>query len=663
SLVAYLLGITDIDPLKYGLLFERFLNPERISMPDIDVDFSDDGRPLVIDYVVNKYGRSKVAQIITFNFILAKMAIRDIGRVMGVELSEVDRIAKMVPEKPGIHLKKVLDEVPELKEMVAHGTEQQKRLLRIAETVDGLVRHCGVHACGIVISAMDLMDIVPLYRDKNNEIVTQYEKNAIETIGLLKMDFLGLKTLTILKRALENIKESQNVEVNLDTASLEDPKTYELLQKALTLGVFQLESAGMRNLIARLQPSVFEDIIALLAMYRPGPLGSGMVDDFVERKHGRKKLEYPHPELEPVLKDTYGVFLYQEQCMQTANILANFSMAQADGLRKAMGKKIREVMEKMGGLFVKGAVARGIDGQKAQEIFDLMASFAEYGFNKSHSAAYALITFRTAYLKAHYPVEFMAAVLSSELNDTDKIAEYIDECRTMGIEILPPDVNVSNGLFKVENGKIHYGLSALKGVGGGAVESIEKVRAEGGPYKSLSDFTRRVDSKHVNARVVDALIKAGAFNPFGLKKRQLVEMTSEALKAGQSAQKERESGQTTFFDLFGDAAEGLGTHDIKPPDVPEFTEKELLTYEKEVYGFYLTGDPFKSVAPLGRIFSSIALPRLAEAGDGQTFRIAGILTGMKRHITKKGDGMAFLNVEADNTAIDVTLFPKAYEQY
>ncbi|MEW6710564.1 MAG: DNA polymerase III subunit alpha, partial [Candidatus Riflebacteria bacterium] len=410
SLVAYLLGITDIDPLKYGLLFERFLNPERISMPDIDVDFSDDGRQQVIDYVVDKYGRSKVAQIITFNFILAKMAIRDIGRVMGVELSEVDRIAKMVPEKPGIHLKKVLDEVPELKEMVAHGTEQQKRLLRIAETVDGLVRHCGVHACGIVISAMDLMDIVPLYRDKNNEIVTQYEKNAIETIGLLKMDFLGLKTLTILKRALENIKESQNVDVDLDTASLEDPKTYELLQKALTLGVFQLESAGMRNLIARLQPSVFEDIIALLAMYRPGPLGSGMVDDFVERKHGRKKLEYPHPELEPVLKDTYGVFLYQEQCMQTANILANFSMAQADGLRKAMGKKIREVMEKMGGLFVKGAVARGIDGQKAQEIFDLMASFAEYGFNKSHSAAYALITFRTAYLKAHYPVEFMAAV-------------------------------------------------------------------------------------------------------------------------------------------------------------------------------------------------------------------------------------------------------------
>jgi DNA polymerase-3 subunit alpha len=663
SLVAYLLGITDIDPLRYGLLFERFLNPERISMPDIDVDFSDDGRQQVIDYVVEKYGRSKVAQIITFNFILAKMAIRDIGRVMGVELPEVDRIAKLIPEKPGIHLKSVLNDVPELKDMVANGTDQQKRLLRIAETVDGLVRHSGVHACGIVISAMDLMDIVPLYKDKNGEIVTQYEKNAIESIGLLKMDFLGLKTLTILKRALENVKASRGIEVNLDEASLEDTKTYELLQKALTLGVFQLESAGMRNLISRLQPSVFEDIVALLAMYRPGPLGSGMVDDFVERKHGRKAMAYPHPDLEPVLKDTYGVFLYQEQVMQTANILANFSMAQADALRKAMGKKIREVMEKMGNLFVKGAIERGIDGQLAQDIFDLMAGFAEYGFNKSHSAAYALVTFRTAYLKAHYPVEFMAAVLSSELNDTDKIAEYIDECRTMGIEIRPPDINVSNSLFTVDGGAIHYGLSALKGVGAGAIESIEKVRIEGGPFKSLCDFTRRVDSKQVNARVVDALIKAGAFDSFGLKKRQLSEMAAEALKVGQSAQKERESGQATFFDLLGDDAEVMGIQDLDPPNVPEFTEKELLAAEKEVYGFYLTGDPFKSVAPLGRLFSTTTLNRLADAGDSQVFRVAGILTGMKRHITKKGDGMAFLTIEADNASADVTLFPRAYEQY
>ena len=661
SIVAYLLGITDIDPLKYGLLFERFLNPERISMPDIDVDFSDDGRQKVIDYVKAKYGRDRVSQIITFNFILAKMAIRDIGRVMGMDLPEVDRIAKMVPEKPGTHLKKVLKETPDLMEVLEHGSEYQKKLLRIAETVDGLVRHTGVHACGIVISSMDLMDIVPLYMDKNDDIMTQYEKNAIESIGLLKMDFLGLKTLTILKNALENIKVSRGIEVDLEKVPIDDEKVYHLLQQALTLGVFQLESAGMRNLIARLKPSVFEDIIALLAMYRPGPLSSGMVDDFVERKHGRKELAYPHPDLEPVLKDTYGVFLYQEQVMQTANVLANFSMAQADALRKAMGKKIAETMEKMGKLFVAGSVERGIAKEKAQEIFDLMAGFAEYGFNKSHSAAYAVITYRTAYLKAHYPVEFMAAVLSSEINNTDKIAEYVDECRTMGMEILPPDVNISETLFKVDRGNIRFGMSAIKGVGAGAVDSIVEHRLKDGPYKSLGDFTRRVDTRQVNSRVIDALIKAGAFDSFGLKKSQLLEMAGEALKSGQSAQKDKNAGQATFFDILGDDAGGIGEIELAPPNIPELAEKELLLAEKEVFGFYLTGDPFNAVAPLGRVFSTHSLTSILEAGDGSTCRIAGILTACKRHITKKGDYMAFLTVEADNASVDVTIFPKTYE--
>lgn len=663
SIVAYLLGITGIDPIKYGLLFERFLNPDRISMPDIDIDFSDDGRQRVIDYVIDKYGRNKVSGIITFNFILAKMAIRDIGRVLGMELPEVDRIAKMVPEKPGTHLKKVLHEVPDLKEVVEHGTDQQKKLLRIAETVDGLVRHTGVHACGIVISRDDLMDVVPICRDKDKNLMTQYEKNAIESIGLLKMDFLGLKTLSILQRALENIKKVHGLDVDLESIPIDDAKSYHLLQQALTLGIFQLESAGMRNLIARLKPSVFEDIIALLAMYRPGPLGSGMVDDFVERKHGRKSLAYPHPDLEPVLKDTYGVFLYQEQVMQTANILANFTMAQADGLRKAMGKKIQETMEKMGKLFVKGAVERNVPQEKAQEIFDLMAGFAEYGFNKSHSAAYAVITFRTAYLKAHYPVEFMAAVLSSEINNTDKIAEYVDECRTLGMEILPPDINISEGLFIVDKGNIRFGLSAIKGVGQGAVESMVETRQKSGEFKSLADFTRRVDTRQVNSRVIDALIKAGAFDSFGLKKSQLLAMAADALKAGQSAQKDKLSGQTTFFDLFGDAAEGLGDKEIEPPDIPELLEKELLLSEKEVFGFYLTGDPFAAVAPLGRVFSTHTMSSILEAADNTTCRIAGILTGYKRHITKKGDYMAFLTVEADNVSADVTLFPKAYEEY
>ncbi|PKL47115.1 MAG: DNA polymerase III subunit alpha [Candidatus Riflebacteria bacterium HGW-Riflebacteria-2] len=663
SIVAYLLRITDIDPIRYGLLFERFLNPERISMPDIDVDFSDDGRPRVIDYVVEKYGRNRVSSIITFNFILAKMAIRDIGRVMGMELSEVDRIAKMVPEKPGTHLKKAIYETPELKELIENGSQQQKKLLRIAETVDGLVRHTGVHACGIVISHQDLMDIVPLYYDKNDELMTQYEKNAIESIGLLKMDFLGLKTLSILQRALENIKKSQGIDVDIEHLTFDDVKTYELLQQALTLGVFQLESAGMRNLIARLKPSVFEDIIALLAMYRPGPLSSGMVDDFVERKHGRKSLDYPHPDLEPVLRDTYGVFLYQEQVMQTANVLANFTMAQADALRKAMGKKIAEVMEKMGKLFVKGAVERGVPEEKAQEIFDLMAGFAEYGFNKSHSAAYAVVTYRTAYLKAHYPVEFMAAVLSSEINDTDKIAEYVDECRTMGIDILPPDINYSESLFKVDNGSIRFGMSGVKGVGAGAVESIVKQREKDGPYKSLGDLTRRVNTSQANSRVIDALIKAGALDSFGLKKSQLIAMAGEALKSGQSVQKSRNAGQITFFDVFGEEAEGMGDIELTPPDIPELTEKELLTAEKEVFGFYLTGDPFNAVAPLGRVFSTHTLSSILDAGEGKICRIAGILTASKRHITKKGDYMAFLTIEADNTSLDVTLFPRSYQDY
>lgn len=663
SIVAYLLGITGIDPIKYGLLFERFLNPDRISMPDIDIDFSDDGRPKVIEYVIEKYGRNRVSGIITFNFILAKMAIRDIGRVLGMELSEVDRIAKMIPEKPGTHLKKVLHEVPDLKEVFEHGTDQQKKLLRIAGTVDGLVRHTGVHACGIVISRHDLMDVVPICRDKDKNLMTQYEKNAIESIGLLKMDFLGLKTLSIIQRALANIKKVHGVDIDLETIPIEDPKSYQLLQQALTLGIFQLESAGMRNLIARLKPSVFEDIIALLAMYRPGPLGSGMVDDFVERKHGRKSLAYPHPDLEPVLKDTYGVFLYQEQVMQTANILANFTMAQADGLRKAMGKKIQETMDKLGKLFVKGAVERGVPQEKAQEIFDLMAGFAEYGFNKSHSAAYAVITFRTAYLKAHYPVEFMAAVLSSEINNTDKIAEYVDECRTLGMEILPPDVNISEGLFIVDKGNIRFGLSAIKGVGQGAVESICAARQKNGPFKSLADFTRQVDTRQVNSRVIDALIKAGAFDSFGFKKSQLLAMAVDALKVGQTAQKDRLSGQNTFFDLFGDDAEGLGDKEIEPPDIPELLEKELLLSEKEVFGFYLTGDPFNAVAPLGRVFSTHTMTNVLEASDGAACRIAGILTGYKRHITKKGDYMAFLTIEADNASVDVTLFPKAYEQY
>lgn len=677
AIVAYLLGITDIDPLKYDLLFERFLNPERISMPDIDVDFSDEDRGTVLDYVKEKYGKGRVSQIITFNFMLAKMAIRDIGRVLGISLSEVDRIAKMVPDKPGTHIKKAISEVPELKEIFENGTPEQKKLLRIAGTVDGLARHTGVHACGVVVSKVDLQEIVPLYVDKDKNIVTQYEKKAVEDIGLLKMDFLGLKTLSILKNALNNIKESRGITIELERIPIDDQKVYALLSKGLSLGVFQLESSGMRSLLTRLRPTVFEDIVALLAMYRPGPLKSGMVEDFVKRKHGEVDTAYPHESLEPILKDTYGVYLYQEQVMKTSNVLAGFSMAQADGLRKAMGKKQIDKMEKLGKLFVKGAIEKGVDGELATKIYNLMAGFGEYGFNKSHSAAYAVITYRTAYLKTHYPVEFMAAVLYSEINNTNKIAEYIQECGALGIKILPPDINKSFSPFKVENDCIRFGLSGLKGIGEGAVEILVCERDKNGPYKSLSDLTRRVDTRVVNSRVIDALIKSGAFDEFGLKKSQLLAMTEEALKSGQVLQKNRNSGQTTFFDLQGDIGESMGNTDVLPPDIPELPDKELLLNEKEVFGFYLTGNPYASFSSIGKAFNTCSISDIFEFSErmknkelkeselsyfcDNPMRISGILTTFKRHTTKKGDTMAFITLEADNATIDVSVFPKTYE--
>lgn len=661
SIVAYLLWITDLDPIRYALLFERFLNPDRISMPDIDIDFSDEGRQSVIDFVVQKYGRDKVSQIITFNQMLAKQAIRGVGRVFEMPLPEVDKIAKLIPEKPGTHLKKVLDEVPELKAIVENGTEDQKRLLKIAKTVDGVVSHTGIHAAGVVISRDPLDDIVPMFRDKSNEIVTQYEKNAIEKIGLLKMDFLGLKTLSVIQRALNFIKQTHGIDVDLNKRTFDDQPTYDLLCRGLTKGVFQLESDGMRSLIMRLKPSVFEDIVALLAMYRPGPLGSGMVDDFVECKHGRKKIEYPHPCLEPILKDTYGVFLYQEQCMMTANVMGGFTMGQADQLRKAMAKKIADEMERLGKLFVEGAVKKEIDRGLAQHVFDLMASFGEYGFNKSHSAAYAVVTYNTAYLKAHYPKEFMAAVLSSEINDTDKIAEYIEECEEMEIGILPPDVNKSNVLYGVEPEGIRYGLAAIKGVGTSAVEGIVAARA-GNPIKSLSDLTRRVDTKLLNSRVLESLVKAGALDAFGLHRSQLLAMVGDSLKSGQKVQKDKSAGQATFFDLLGTEAAEVLEAEPMPPNIPEMGERDRLAAEKEALGFYLSGDPFSEVAPIGRLFANRRLDQFETAGDGAVHRISAMLMNVKRITTQKGDIMAFLSMEAENAALDVTVFPKLYTE-
>ncbi len=657
SIVSYLLRITDIDPLPYDLLFERFLNPDRISMPDIDIDFSDEHRHKVIEYVVNKYGAERVSQIITFNSIQAKSAIRDVGRVLERDIAEVNNIAKLIPEKPGTHLKKVVDTVPELKAMSESPDDKLRLWWRVASTVDGLMRHTGIHAAGVVISRDPIGDVVPLYRDKSGAIITQYEKNAIEKIGLLKMDFLGLKTLSIIDRALAMIKETTGQAPDLDNLPLDDKKTYELLAEGITLGVFQLESEGMRSLLVRLQPTVFEDIIALLAMYRPGPLNSGMVDDFVERKHGRTRVVYPHADLEPVLKDTYGVFLYQEQCMRTANVLANFTMAQADQLRKAMAKKIADEMDRLSILFVDGAVKRGIPGEQAKGIFDLMAGFAEYGFNKSHSAAYALVTYRTAWLKAHYPIEFMAAVLTSEINDTDKLAEFMGECRDRQIPVLPPDINHSRGAFWVENGQVRYGLSGIKGVGSSAIESIVATRTTDGPFRTLTDFTRRVDLRLVNSRVLEALAKAGAMDSLKLHRSQLLAMIPEALRQGQQAQKEKETGQATFLDLLGaDERDDFGDNELAIPPIPEMAPRDRLAAEKEALGLYLSGNPFNEVARLARLFSTQTLKELGKRAAGTRQRIAGLLINQKRHVTKRGDTMVFANIEADGFTIDFSVF-------
>ncbi|HNW35457.1 MAG TPA: DNA polymerase III subunit alpha, partial [Candidatus Ozemobacteraceae bacterium] len=451
------------------------------------------------------------------------------------------------------------------------------------------------------------------------------------------------------------------IDVDLSVRTFDDKGTYDLLCRGLTKGVFQLESDGMRSLIIRLKPNVFEDIVALLAMYRPGPLGSGMVDDFVECKHGRKKIVYPHPDLEPILKDTYGVFLYQEQCMHTANVMGGFTMGQADQLRKAMAKKNLDAMDQMGKMFVEGAVKKSIARESAQSVFNMMASFGEYGFNKSHSAAYAVVTYNTAFLKAHYPKEFMAAVLSSEINDTDKIAEYIDECEEMEIKILQPDVNKSHVLYTVESDGIRYGLAAIKGCGTAAIEGIVAARNSGGPFKSMSDLTRRVDTKLLNSRVLESLVKAGALDSFGWRRSQLLAMVGDSLKSGQKVQKDKSAGQTTFFDLLGSDAEDVLEAEPPPPDIPEMGERERLTAEKEALGFYLTGDPFSEVAPIGRLFSTRGLGQFEAAGEG-VYRIAAMLTGLKRITTQKGDVMAFLAMEADNEALDVTVFPKLYSE-
>ncbi len=663
SLVAYALRITDIDPLVYHLLFERFLNPERVTMPDIDMDFCMDRRGEVINYVVEKYGADHVCQIITFGTLGAKAAIRDVGRVMEVPYAEVDRVAKLVPSQLNITLDEAIAQEPRLRELVETDTKVSE-LMGIARALEGLARHASTHAAGVVISQEPLTDHVPLYRGTNGEVVTQFPMTDVEKVGLVKFDFLGLKTLTMIRHVVDMINatgRTDRLPLDLSSIPLDDRATYALLSSGRTTGIFQLESSGMRTLLMRIKPESFEDLIAILALYRPGPLESGMVDDFIKRKREPSHITYDPPALEELLKDTYGVIVYQEQVMAIANRLAGFTLGQADLLRRAMGKKKPEEMEKQKALFVQGAKKNHLSEKKAEKLFDLMAYFAGYGFNKSHSAAYALVSYQTAYLKAHHPTQFMAALLTSEMGNADKMVGHFTECRDLGIRVLPPDVNQSQKVFAVVAEGIRFGLAAIKNVGEGAVDSIIGTRTESGPFRSLTDFCRRIELPKVNKRVLEGLIKVGAFDSTGARRAQLMAALDRAMEEAAGYQKERAQGQTSIFGDLPDSEEtALALHDPPLPDVPEWPQEELLKFERELTGFYITAHPLARYESALREFSTHSTGTLGEVADGKEVRLCGIISTIKNMTTKKGDPMAYVQMEDLQGLVEVIVFPDLY---
>lgn len=659
SLVAYSMLITDIDPLPYGLIFERFLNIERKSMPDFDVDFCQDRRGEVIDYVRNKYGGADhVAQIITYGSMKARGVIRDVGRALAIPYGDVDKIAKLIPDELKITIKKALDQEPRLNELIRQDRDIAK-LIEISMLLEGMPRHTSTHAAGVVISPGPMYEYLPMARGSKEEVLTQYDMAHTEQTGLIKFDFLGLKTLTVIDRAVNMIAEAIDRRLDINLIPLDDAKTYNLLYRGDALGVFQLESSGMRKLLTDMRPEVFSDLIALVALYRPGPLESGMVSDFVNTKHGRMVAKYPLPQLEPILKETYGVIVYQEQVMKIANVLAKYSLGDADMLRRAMGKKKPEVMAAEKEKFMTGCAGNNVPADKAEYIFDLMAKFAGYGFNKSHSAAYALIAYQTAYLKAHYPSQFMAALLSCDMHNTDKIVLYINECREHDIDVLPPDINESNSDFAVIEERVRFGLEAVKNVGGSALESIIEERQQNGPYKSLADFCSRIDSRRVNRRVIESLIKAGAFDSLGAKRSQLFAILDTAMEQAQAAQRDRLSGQKSLFGMLP-GTEAAKSIEIKLPDIPEWPDKDKLAAEKETVGFYLTGHPLASHRRELQMVTTSTLTDLAELHN-QPVRVGGLLKTRKNIISKKGDRMAFLTLEDISGIAEIIVFPKVYQ--
>ena len=657
SLVAFSLFITDIDPMKYNLLFERFLNPERVSMPDIDVDFCQARRGEIINYVVEKYGRYNVAQVITFGKLLAKGVIRDTARVLGMPYSEADKMAKLIPDELGITLEKAYKKEPKLKELVENDSSAA-RVWKFALSLEGLNRNAGMHAAGVVLSNEELWNKTPLYKPSGEEtLITQYSLKYLEDVDLIKFDFLGLKTLTVIDNALKLIKKRYNKEINFSTIDMDDEKVYKLIQSGNTLGLFQIESSGMKQLNERLQPTTFEDIIAVLALYRPGPMESGMLDDFVERKHGRAPILYAFPELEPILKPTYGVIVYQEQVMQIVQTIGGFSLGGADVVRRAMGKKIKSEMDRLKDEFANGAVKKGFDRKKSEELFDLIVKFAGYGFNKSHSAAYAMITFQTSYLKAYFPQEFMAALLTSEQDNTDKIVKYVDEVKRLGIKLSPPDVKKSFVEFSAikEDGEevVLFGLGAIKGVGKTAIKSIIEAREEK-QFESLNDFISRVDTGKVNKKVLESLIKSGSFDSFKYSRRALLDNIENIVNAGAECARAKKMAENS---LFGDSKE-MVTARLEIENLTEFNPRDILDLEKETMGFYISGHPLDSYREeIGKI-PHVLSSEIDTIADGSKALFIGKVEDVTTKISKKGNKFGILNIMDFHGNIEITVFEK-----
>ena len=661
SLVAYAIGITNIDPIRYGLFFERFLNPDRISMPDIDIDFCQDGRDEIIKYVTDKYGSDRVAQIITFGKMQAKAVIRDVGRALNISYGEVDTIAKLIPNVLNISLDMAIQSEPRLQEEEKKN-EKVKKLLSLSRALEGLNRHSSTHAAGVVISDVPLVERVPLCKSPREEIVTQFSMNDLQAVGLTKFDFLGLKTLTVIKNALQFIKEGRGQDLDIDKLPLDDQNTYQLLMKGNTDGVFQLESSGMKDILVNMKPDCIEDIIALIALYRPGPMN--MVPEFISRKQGKTKIVYEIPVLGEILKETYGVIVYQEQVMQIASAIGGYTMAEADILRKVMSKKKASEMEKEKPKFLEGAKQKKISEKKSRKIWDQMETFAEYGFNKSHSTAYAMISYQTAYLKANYPVEFMAALLTSEKDNRDKIIKYISSCKDMGINVLPPDINESQSDFSVSGEHIRFGLAAVKNVGSGAVESIIAVRKNEGNFTTFDDFSHRVDLRKINKRMIESLIKCGSFDSLGYKRKQLMENYEGIVDTAQRRQKERSSGQTSFFDQLGtDRSTDFDTvNNNAIPDAVEWDHQELLAYEKETLGFYITGHPLLKYADKLSTLANVDTTSINDKKDRDIVIFGGVVSNIHEVTTKKKDVMAYITIEDLKGSVTVIFFADIYKK-